>query len=180
MSIDRFLRHFLMLIGSATLACAGTSSADSREPVLRMDGIGALQVGMTVSEAGAALRDSLVVTYDLFDHECDYVATSSLPPHIWLMVVGDTVVRIDVGDSSTVVTEEGAGIGTSESRLLGMYAGRVRVEPHPYSGPEWHYVIVDRAVGDTTHALVFETDGQRVTRFRGGLRPAVEWIEGCA
>jgi hypothetical protein len=27
--------------------------------------------------------------------------------------------------------------------------------------------------------IVFETDGQRVTRFRAGRLPAVQYVEGC-
>jgi hypothetical protein len=178
---DAAARHRVLLLAAALVfACTGAPDAGPAAPVLRLDGLGALKVGMTVSQASTALGDSLAVTYELFDYECDYVTSSSLPPDTWLMVVGDTVVRIDVGDSSSVVTEEGAGIGTPEAQLLTMYVGRVRVESHAYSGPQWHYVIVDRAPGDTTYAFVFETDGQRVRRFRGGLRPAVEWIEGCA
>jgi hypothetical protein len=29
-------------------------------------------------------------------------------------------------------------------------------------------------------ALVFETDGNRVTMFRGGRLPEVKWVEGCS
>jgi hypothetical protein len=28
-------------------------------------------------------------------------------------------------------------------------------------------------------AIVFETDGKRVTMFRAGRMPEVEWVEGC-
>jgi len=30
------------------------------------------------------------------------------------------------------------------------------------------------------HLLIFETDGQKVVTYRAGIRPAVEYIEGCA
>ena len=30
------------------------------------------------------------------------------------------------------------------------------------------------------YRLVFETDGERVTRYRAGRLPEVEWVEGCA
>jgi hypothetical protein len=33
---------------------------------------------------------------------------------------------------------------------------------------------------DTTHRIVFETDGQNVTLFRSGRMPEVEWVEGCS
>ncbi len=94
------------------------------------------------------------------------------------MVVNDTVVRIDV-DSLPIATKWGDRVGDSEVMVLARHAGRVLVEPHKYTGPEGHYLIVT-APGDTLHRLVFETDGERVTEYRAGLRPYVEWVEGCS
>ena len=37
-----------------------------------------------------------------------------------------------------------------------------------------------RATADSAYRLIFETDGQRVTEYRAGLLPAVEWVEGCS
>jgi hypothetical protein len=37
--------------------------------------------------------------------------------------------------------------------------------------------------GDSASAgkeIVFETDGKRVTMFRAGRLPEVEWVEGCS
>ena len=33
---------------------------------------------------------------------------------------------------------------------------------------------------DSARRLIFETDGQRVVRYRAGITPAVEYVEGCA
>jgi hypothetical protein len=52
------------------------------------------------------------------------------------------------------------------------------VEPHAYTGPEGHYVVVTTP-GDTTRQIVFETDGRLVTMYRAGRLPAVAYIEGC-
>lgn len=94
------------------------------------------------------------------------------------MVVNDTVVRIDV-DSQSVATVWGDRVGDSETAVLARHAGHVRVEPHKYTGPEGHYLIVTSQY-DTLHRLVFETDGQHVTTYRAGLRPYVDWVEGCS
>lgn len=95
-----------------------------------------------------------------------------------LMVVNDTVVRVEV-DSLPVATTWGDRVGDSESDVLRRHVGRVQVQPHKYTGPEGHYLIVT-APDDTLHRLVFETDGQRVTMYRAGLRPYVDWVEGCS
>ena len=58
-----------------------------------------------------------------------------------------------------------------------LYGSRLTQTPHPYSGPEGHYLsLSDR---DDTHRMIFETEGGRVTSFRAGRRPEVEYIEGC-
>jgi hypothetical protein len=60
-----------------------------------------------------------------------------------------------------------------------LYASRVAVSPHKYTGG--HYLTVTpTAPGDSAYRMVFETDGRRVTQFRAGVRPAVEYVEGCS
>jgi len=95
-----------------------------------------------------------------------------------LMVVNDTIVRVEV-DSLPVATTWGDRVGDSESAVLQRHAGHVQVQPHKYTGPKGHYLIVTTP-DDTLHRLVFETDGQRVTTYRAGLRPYVDWVEGCS
>lgn len=109
---------------------------------------------------------------------CDYVSLPVLPAGVGMMVFGDTVVRIDV-DTTGIRTREGIRVGTPEPDVVATYAGRVRVESHPYSGPEWHYVIVTPP-SDSTFRMIFETDGKRVRSFRVGFRRAVDLIEGCS
>ena len=46
--------------------------------------------------------------------------------------------------------------------------------------PGGRYLTVPSADGDPTHRVIFETNGTRVTRYRAGVRPAVEYVEGCA
>ena len=112
------------------------------------------------------------------DNPCAYARPRALPGGTSLMVVSDTVVRVDV-DSSTVATAEGIRVGDSEAQVLARYPGRVRTEPHKYT--DGHYLVVTPAVaGDSAFRIIFETDGSRVLRFRAGRRPAVEWIEGCS
>lgn len=126
-------------------------------------------------EYGAPVRP---LPTDPEDRACDYVSLPVLPAGVEMMVFGDTVVRIDV-DTTGIRTREGVGVGSAERDVLARYAGHVRVEPHPYSGPEWHYVIVTPAT-DSTFRMIFETDGKRVRNFRVGLRRAVDLIEGCS
>ena len=159
-------------------ACTPDPVADPPVWVVHPQGIGPVQAGMSVAEASRVLGEPVAPDYDLYDTRCAHVTPRALPSGVDLMMVDDTVVRVEVTDT-TAYTAAGLGVGTPEAQLLARYAGRVRVRPHAYDGPEGHYVIVDATATDTTHAIVFETDGRTVHRFRAGRRPEVEWIEGC-
>jgi hypothetical protein len=138
-------------------------------------GIGPVRVGMTVGEAASAL--SAGVTHPETE-ECAYVGLSGLPAGVSLMTVGGRIVRVDVDDSSSVATARGARVGWTEAQVLAAYPG-ARVQPHKYE--DGHYlVVVPGAPADTTHRIVFETARGVVTRFRGGVVPAVEYVEGCS
>jgi hypothetical protein len=151
--------------------------------VLRMDGIGPLRVGMTLDEARAALGGDLRMSENPVSMEagadrCDHPRSARLPAGVMMMVQGQRVVRLEVTSGATP-TAEGARIGDTEARVQQLYPGRVQVQPHKYT--EGHYLVVrPAAVADTTHLLVFETDGSAVLRFRAGQKPHVEYVEGCA
>jgi hypothetical protein len=61
-----------------------------------------------------------------------------------------------------------------------VYGDELKVEPHAYTGPEGHYLVLDVDGEGTGLMLLFETDGRKVTQFRSGNDEAVRFIEGCA
>lgn len=139
--------------------------------------VGPVQTGWTLAQLNAALGEQLRPAYEI-NPECDYLDPAALPDGIGLMVLQDTIVRIDV-DTAGIPTAEGAVVGDTEDRVLELYRGRIEVQPHKYTGPEGHYLVV-RWPADTLHLLIFETDGVKVLNYRAGRRPAVEYVEGCA
>jgi hypothetical protein len=112
------------------------------------------------------------------DVPCAYLPADSVEFPASVMVENDTIVRFDVRDS-ILSTEAGARIGDAEAKVLELYRGRVTVEPHKYTGPEGHYLVV-ATPGDSTLRIVFETNGKTVTTFRAGRRPQVDYVEGCS
>jgi hypothetical protein len=153
------------------------TDATSNAWTIRPDGVRSVRIGMTAGEVRTAL--ALPATAGAATPEaCAYLEAPSLPVKLYFMTVTDTLVRIDVRDS-TVATSEGARVGDSEARINELYTGRVTSQPHKYTGPMGHYLVVT-APGDTTHLIVFETDGQRVTNYRVGRKPEVQWVEGCS
>ena len=92
------------------------------------------------------------------------------------MVEKGTVSRVDI-TQGTVATTKGARIGDSEDRIKSLYPGQVKVMPHKYT--DGHYLVVTPA-GGGENRIVFETDGEKVLRYRSGREPAVEYVEGCS
>jgi hypothetical protein len=84
-------------------------------------GYGPIRVGSTIAELNAALNESVRPAYQAGE-ECDYVHPARLPGRVNLMVVKDTVVRIDV-DTTGVLTEQGAGWETANSGFRSCTAG---------------------------------------------------------
>lgn len=162
---------------------AADTAARDTAWTLRHDGIGPIRVGMTVEEARAALGGEFTapgpdVGVSDSPEACRYARSGRFPTGVWVMLEGVRVVRVEV-DSGTTATAEGARIGDSEARINEIYPGRVTVWPHKYT--DGHYLYVRPAeASDTTRLIIFETDGRQVLRFRGGQKPQVEYVEGCA
>jgi hypothetical protein len=138
-------------------------------------GWGPLRAGMSLAAARAALGGELP---EPTDSRCDHVAPPGAPSGLLLMTVAGRLARVEVTDT-TVATASGARAGDTEARVQQLYAGRVQTVPHKYT--DGHYLIVRRGAGaDSLYRLVFETDGRRVTLYRAGRFPQVEWVEGCS
>jgi hypothetical protein len=156
---------------------AGAAAADTGW-VVTADGYGPIRVGASLATAASALGAPLVLpAADLVTEHCGHVVVPRGPAGVRLMVVDDTVARVEV-ETRGVRTAAGDQVGDTEAAVLARHGGRARVEPHAYTGPEGHYVVVTTP-GDTTRQIVFETDGRLVTMYRAGRLPAVAYIEGC-
>ena len=94
------------------------------------------------------------------------------------MLVSGEVARVDV-DSAGVQSDVGIAIGDGASRVVSAYAGRVSETPHKYVPGGQYLSVRSASPRDSTHRIVFETENGRVTRFRSGRVPEVEWVERC-
>ena len=141
-------------------------------------GYGALRIGMTVQNAATAFGSSVPSMAGL-DTACAYAKFDNQPAGMRVMVVRGEVARLEV-DSASIATGLGARVGDPEARVKELYGSRVVVQPHKYD-PSGHYLIVNPIPPtDTGYELVFETDSGRVTKYRAGRVPEVEWVEGCS
>ncbi len=156
----------------------GTGRDSISDLALSEEGLGQIQIGMTLDEA---VNMGLLNENPNLKSECDFVfpaVGAGIPEGVGVMVVKGKLARIDV-DTGSVTTEDGVKIGDTEDRVKSVYGDELQIRPHKYIDAG-HYMIVK---GDSTSAgkeLVFETDGKRVTMFRAGRLPEVEWVEGCS
>jgi len=138
-------------------------------------GVGAVRFGATVDVAARAAGGTVAHPPE---GSCGFVSFRALPRGVRFMVSYDTVVRADV-DSATIATDAGARVGMTEDSVQHLYANRLRVTPHKYVRGAHYLTSIPGAPADTLHRIVFETDGKRITRYRAGLVPYVENVEGC-
>ena len=148
------------------------------EVALNEDGLGPIQVGMTLAEA---VNMGLLNENPNMKKECDFVfpaVGAGVPDNVVVMIVRGKVARIDV-DTGSVTTEDGAKIGDTEEKIKSIYNGDLQIEPHKYV-TGGHYMIVMGDSASAGKAIVFETNGKVVTNFRAGRLPEVKWVEGCS
>ena len=141
-------------------------------------GIGPLRIGMTFAEASAALNGTLLVPVGVDTTGCDYLVWDGGPPGVHVMFDAHHIARVDI-DTASIATAAGARIGDDEARIKRLYPGQVTVTPHKYV--DGHYLTVTpSAPADKQYRIVFETVGGRVARYRAGIMPSVEYVEGCS
>jgi len=140
-------------------------------------GIGNLRAGMTVPEA-RAVYPSFKVPSSRDSTACTYATMDGLPAGVGVMVEGGKIVRAEVRRGN-VATSTGARIGDSEEKIKSLYPSQVTVSPHKYT--DGHYLtVVPASKADSAFRIIFETDGRKVLRYHAGVRPQVEYVEGCS
>ena len=176
------MRRALLALTLGIAMSAGTALAGVN---LTPTGLGKISVGMTVDQAEAALGAELTVeTMDDEPDACGYARRADGgDPGISYMLGGGAINRIDVDGTDPsqpppdIITDRGIGIGATEDEVQQAYPD-AEVEPHPYTeGPGSHYFKVIAPDGET--GLLFETYNGKVNSFRGGLKGAIEFSEGC-
>jgi hypothetical protein len=143
---------------------------------VKPNGIGEILVGMSIDDLRRVAGDFTAPSASAA--ECSYVHPASAPAGVLVMIARGTVVRVDV-DSAGVQSDAGVAVGDTASRVTESYAGRVTVTPHKYVQGGQYLSVRPPSPQDSTRRIVFETEHGRVTRFRSGRLPEVEWVERC-
>lgn len=154
-------------------AAATVEPAPAAAWTVGLRGTGGITFGMPASDAASALGGDWTDTTGA----CAYLRPERGPAGLAFMVEQGRIVRVDV-DSAGVPTAEGATVGMAEADIRRLYPG-LREMPHKYDGGGRYLVASSGEAADSALRLVFETDGARVTRYRAGRLPQVEYVERC-
>ena len=163
---------------SPPVAVATSDLGDSAATgMARYDGYGDLRFGMDEQTFADAWQGELKRVGEP-GQACFYQTPTwvKTPSDVAFMFEGGRFVRYDVGTLKE--TAPGGGkVGMRAEQVRRLYGARASESPHKYvSGASVLRVTAPRGEG----VLVFETDAQgRVTRWRAGVPPQVDYVEGC-
>lgn len=149
---------------------------------LSFQGLGPLYVGMPEARIAGALSN------ELEDREggsqgCRawrFVTTGVSSPlaGVTLGVNQGRLVRIEI-DTPEWQTVSGAKVRMPEAALRRIYGKRLREELHPVDATGKLLVLPGQEAGLQHLALVFESDGDQITRMRAGLLKELALVDEC-
>lgn len=139
---------------------------------LRIDGIGAMTVGMTLDEASNAAGVVLDVTYSR--RGCGYAEPVGGPRGLSMMIERGRVTRFDVGGGA-IRTLSGIGVGAPASLLYETYPGRIERSRTVYGDTVLDYVPED----DTGYLMRFGVYRGAIAYMSSGRAESVRYAEGC-
>lgn len=163
----------LALAVFAALLAAAAAAAPSW--CLGMSGLGPIRAGMTVEQV-MRLADFSGLERKSAAGECWYLHYRGGGSAFDLMIIANTVVRLELTGESRLHTFSGARIGTTEEQLKALYGSRLDIQPHKYDD-NGHTITVKSSGGD--HGLRFETSAGRVTAIQAGPWEHLNYVEGC-
>ncbi|MEH1786757.1 MAG: hypothetical protein V7L23_14550 [Nostoc sp.] len=182
-SIPKKLKIFTFLFCSVAMYILATFSVNAQDRLtdqskLFINGIGSVRVGMTVEEASISAGIKIINDGDI--GSCSQLKLQGKPEGIEFLSTNGIIARVDVYKNKHITTVKGARLEDTEARIKSLYKGQIQVSHHSYV-PGGHYLtFIPKDKKDRNYRIVFETDGKRVTWFRSGRLPEVEYIEGCA
>jgi len=170
---------------TATADGDGATNAAPSPTTLTATGLGAVRLGMSVAAAEQALGAKLAPMSAGQEAACWQTRRADgASPQVFYMVENGVLTRIDIDRRTEPAvpgpefkTAAGIGIGATEPDVIAAYGAGTEILPHKYD-ENGHTLMVNGP--DAKSALLFETSDGKVTTFRAGLHPAVDYVEGCS
>lgn len=179
-NINKYIILLAVFLFTLNLSVIGVNAQVklTEKSKLLLNRIENITIGMTVKQAEKAAKITLI-NGDAPNKYCYYVSPKRKPENISFMVSEYKIARIDI-DNKNITTLKGAKIGDTETKIKQLYKGYIKIEPHQYVEKGHYLIFVPKDKADQNYRIVFETDGKKVTRFRSGKLPEVEYVEGCS
>ena len=159
-------------------AAPSPASADPASPgPARLDGYGPLRLGNSLDEVRTAWKEPL--RGEVPDDYCHALRPEGAQADdVILMIEGRRLVRYDVRNDR-IVAPGGGKVGMSLGQLQTLYPDRGDLTPHKYD--ERGHNLRVRPATDGGAVVNFEIDGDgKVTAWRVGKTPQVDYVEGCS
>jgi hypothetical protein len=159
----RFLIAVLLLGASAASSplCAQT---------LKPEGYGKIRFGERLSAAEKRLGQRATPRPD--PHACSIVRFKRYPRVTFMVEEG----RITRADAKGIIPNSAGITANMQVEEALRHHPHARLEPHKYD-PDGKYLILRKGAGK---ALVFETSKGKFKRVRAGVKPSVDYVEGCS
>ena len=167
------MKRFALAVFAASVAAVAAAAPSW---CLGMSGLGPIRAGMTVEQV-MRLADFSGLERKSAAGECWYLHYRGGKSAFDLMIIGNSVVRLELKGESKLHTFSGARIGTTEDELKALYGARLDIQPHKYD-ENGHTITVKSSGGD--HGLRFETSAGRVTAIQAGPWEHLNYVEGCS
>lgn len=154
--------------GGAEVSVAPVERSEMLGWTLDPSSFGPLRIGMTPATVRRITGRALLRGYGRAS--CQSWTLAGAPEGLGIITAYGRIARIDIRNRIWSTTR-GIRVGDQAWQVKRRYG--VRVERHTYTRGRY---LITRG----EHRLVFETSSTgKVTRFRAGRRPHVEYVEGC-
>jgi hypothetical protein len=153
---------------------------DAKRWTVTEHGLGPLRAGLAIPEVGRFLPGAISIPEGEETSPCSYADWPEAPPGVYVLIEKGVITRIEV-DSASIATAAGARVGDTEQHIESLYPGRVERQLHKSTDGRYLIVRAPASESDATdYRIVFETDGERVIRYRAGVYPVVLYEDACA
>ena len=158
------------------------SNPDGDDDQASFSGYGDVKFGIAAAVMAKAWGGELKTVGKEYNETCYFMTPAWVKnsAEFNFMIVDGKFVRFGT-ESARFVAPGGGEIGRSKAEIAALYAGRIEEQPHKY-GDGQYLRIKDSAGGNGV--LIFETDAKgdeaKVTEWRVGLAPQVDYVEGCS
>lgn len=158
------------------------ATPDGDRNLARFDGYGDIRFGTAADQMAQAWGGELETLGKEANESCYFMTPVWVKtPAEFNFMIGDGKFARFGTESDKFVAPGGGKVGMRKAEIDRLYAGRVEQQPHKYTDGAY-LRVTDPAGGKGV--LIFETDAKgddaKVTEWRVGLPPEVDYVEGCS